>query len=173
MSQFDDEELRSLMPLIYDELRRLARRQLQRERADHTLQTTDLVHEAYLRLAKQDGFHFKNGAHILGVCAQLMRQILVDYARRRAAAKRDGGYKVTFDDAELRLKKRNVDLIALDDALNSLARLDPRQSRIVEMRCFGGLTIEETARGLNLSPTTVKREWTTALLWLRHEMRSR
>jgi RNA polymerase sigma factor (TIGR02999 family) len=151
----------------------LARRHLRRERPDHTLQSTALVHEAYLRLAKQEPVHCENRAHFLAVSAQLMRQILVEYARRRRAAKRDGGYKVTLDGTESGLKERTVDVMALDDALNGLARLDPQQSRIVELRFFGGLTIEETAQALNISPATVKREWATARLWLHHQMSGR
>jgi RNA polymerase sigma factor (TIGR02999 family) len=168
----DEEALQSLIPVIYDELRHLARRQLRRERANHTLQTTDLVHEAYIRVARQEGVHFKNRAHFLAISAQLMRQILVEYARRRRAAKRDGGYKVTLEGAVLLPKDHRVDLIELDDALKGLAQLDPRQSWIVELRFFGGLTIEETAAELNLSPATIKREWDTALRWLRREMRA-
>jgi RNA polymerase sigma factor (TIGR02999 family) len=167
----DEEASQALVPLVYQELRRLARRYLQRERPDHTLQSTALVHEAYLRLCRQKPAHFENRAHLLAVSAQLMKQILVEHARRRRAAKREGGYKVTLDGAEPLLKERTVDLVALDDALQNLARLDPRQSQIVELRFFGGLTVEETAEALKISATTVKREWTTARLWLRHEMR--
>jgi RNA polymerase sigma factor (TIGR02999 family) len=167
----DANALEALLPLVYDELRRLARPHLQRERPDHTLQSTELVHEAYLRLAQQEPARFESRAHFLAVSAQLMRQILVEYARRRRAAKRDGGYKVTLTGAEPLLKEPTVDLMALDDALQDLARLDPRQSRVVELRYFGGLTVEETAQALKISPATVEREWTTAKLWLRHEMR--
>jgi RNA polymerase sigma factor (TIGR02999 family) len=165
----DDDALRTAIPLVYDELRRVAHRYLQKERPDHTLQSTALVHEAYLRLEKQGTAQFKNREHFLAICAQLMRQILVDYARSRHAAKRDGGYKLTLDDT-LAFKSRSVDMVALDDALNELAKLDPQQSRIVELRFFGGLSIEETSRALNLSPTTVKRHWATARLWLHHQM---
>ena len=129
------------------------------------------MHEAYLRLAEQVQVHFENRAHFFAIAAQLMRQILVQYARRRRAAKRDGRYKVTLDGTASGLKERTVDLMALDDALNALARLDAQQSRIVELRFFGGLTIEETAQELNISPGTVKREWAMARLWLHHEMR--
>jgi RNA polymerase sigma factor (TIGR02999 family) len=169
----DEEAFRALVPLVYNELRRLAHRYVQRERPDHTLQSTALVHEAYLRLSQQEAVHFENRAHFLAVAAQLMRQILVEYARRRRAAKRDGGYKITLDGAASLLKQQTVDLMALDDALNGLARLDPQQSRIVELRFFGGLTIEETAQALKISPATVKREWATARVWLHHEMRAR
>jgi RNA polymerase sigma-70 factor, ECF subfamily len=167
----DDGTLHTLIPLVYGDLHRLARHYLKSERPDHTLQTTELVHEAYLRLIQQDGFHCENRAHLLAVSAQLMRQILVECARRRRAAKRDGGYRVTLNGAEPLLKESAVDLMALDDALQDLARLDSRQSRVVELRYFGGLTVEETAEALKISPATVRREWTTAKLWLRHEMR--
>ena len=165
----DNEALRAAVPLVYEELRRVAHHYLRNERPGHTLQSTALVHEAYLRLAKQGAAQFQNREHFLAICAQLMRQILVEYARSRNAAKRDGGYRLTLDD-NLAFKTRSVDMVALDDALNELARLDPQQSRIVELRFFGGLSIEETSRALNLSPTTVKRHWATARLWLHHQM---
>jgi RNA polymerase sigma factor (TIGR02999 family) len=158
------------MPLVYDELRRLAHYHLRKERPGHTLQTTALVHEAYLALIKQQPVDFENRAHFFAICANLMRQILIQYVRRRKAAKRDGGYKLTLDDALPLPKSRGVDLIALDDALNGLAKLDPQQSRIVELRFFGGLSIEETAQALGMSPATVKRHWTTAKLWLHNEI---
>ncbi len=166
----DGEALRALVPLIYNELRRVAHHYLRRERPGHTLQSTALVHEAYLRLIKQKPAHFENRAHFFAVSAQLMRQILVEYARRRRAAKRDGGYRLTLEDAQSLLKGRSVDLAALDDALNGLARLDARQSRIVELRFFGGLTLEETAQVLGISEATVRRDWATARVWLHHEM---
>ena len=165
----DDEALRAAVPFVYDELRRIAHHYLQKERPGHTLQSTALVHEAYLRLEKQGAAPFQNREHFLAVCAQLMRQILVEYARSRKAAKRDGGFRLELDDA-LAFKTRSVDMVALDDALNELARLNPQQSRIVELRFFAGLSIEETARALNLSPTTVKKYWAMARLWLHHEM---
>jgi RNA polymerase sigma factor (TIGR02999 family) len=167
----DDEALRALIPLVYDELRKVAHHYLRMERPDHTLQSTALVHEAYLRLEKQGAGHFQNREHFLAICAQLMRQILVEHARSRRAAKRDGGFRLTLDDA-LAFKSRHVDLVALDDALNQLAKLDQQQSRIVELRFFGGLSIEETSHALNLSPTTVKRHWATARLWLHHQMKA-
>jgi len=166
----DGESLRRLMPLVYDELRRLAHRDLRKERPDHTLQSTALVHEAYLRLARQEPMRFENRAHFLAVCAQLMRQILVQYARRRKAVKRDAGYKLTLDDALAPAKSRSMDVAALDDALKELAKLDPQQSRIVELRYFGGLSIEETAQVLDLSPATVKRHWATARVWLHKQI---
>ena len=166
----DEESLRRLIPLVYNELRRLARYHLRRERPNHTLQTTALVHEAYVSLVKQEPINFENRAHFFAICANLMRQILVQYARRRKTAKRDGGYKLTLDDALPLPQSRGVDLIALDDALNGLAKLDPQQSRIVELRFFGGLSIEETSQALGMSPSTVKRHWTTAKLWLHNEI---
>jgi RNA polymerase sigma factor (TIGR02999 family) len=163
------EALRAAVPLVYDELRRMAHYYLQKERPGHTLQSTALVHEAYLRLEKQGATEFQNREHLLAICAQLMRQILVEYARSRNAAKRDGGLRLELDDA-LAFKTRSVDMVALDDALSELAKLDPQQSRIVELRFFGGLSIEETSRVLNLSPTTVKKYWATARVWLHHQM---
>ncbi len=166
----DEESLRRLVPLVYNELRRLAHWHLRKERPDHTLQTTALVHEAYLCLMKQQPMDFENRAHFFAVCAQLMRQILVQYARRRNAAKRGGGYKLTLDGAVALPDSRSLDLVALDDALEELARLDPQQSRIVELRFFGGLSIEETSHVLDISPATVKRHWTTARVWLHNEI---
>ncbi len=166
----DAEALQALVPLVYNELRRLAHRYLQKERPDHILQSTALVHEAYLRLMKQGGKRFENRAHFFAICAQLMRQILVEYARNRRAAKRDGGKTLALNDTIALVKSKSVDLIALDDALEALAKLDAQQSRIVELRFFGGLSIEQTSQVLDISPATVKRDWTTAKLWLHHEM---
>jgi len=165
----DDEALRTVFPLVYDELRRVAHNYLRKERPDHTLQSTALVHEAYLRLEKQGTSKFESREHFLAICAQLMRQILVEHARSRKAAKRDGGCRLSLDEG-LAGKTRSVDMVALDDALHELARLDQQQSLIVELRFFGGLSIEETSHVLNLSPTTVKRHWATARLWLHHEL---
>ncbi len=165
----DDDGLRATLPLVYEELRRVARHYLRQERPGHTLQGTALVHEAYLRLEKQGATEIKNREHFLAICAQLMRQILVDHARSRAAAKRDGGFRLELDD-NLAFKTQSIDLVALDDALKELAKLDPQQSRIVELRFFGGLSIEETDQALDLSPTTVKRHWATAKIWLHHEI---
>ncbi len=165
----DEQALLTVFPLVYNELRRIAHRYLRNERADHTLQSTALVHEAYLRLEKQGGGEFKNREHFVAICAQLMRQILVDYARSRKTQKRDGGLRLSLSDG-VPGKMPSVDMIALDDALSELAKLDRQQSRIVELRFFGGLSIEETSRVLNLSPTTVKRHWATARLWLHREM---
>jgi RNA polymerase sigma factor (TIGR02999 family) len=160
-----------LMPLIYDELRRLADYYLRRERPDHTLQPTALVHEAYLKLIDQTRVDWQNRAHFFGVAAQLMRRILVDHARRHRASKR-GGFqqKLTLDEAVDYSQPRDVDLVKLDDALTALAKFDARQSRIVELRFFGGLTIEETAEALGISPATVKVDWSMAKAWLCREI---
>ena len=166
----DEEALRAVLPRVYDELRRLAHHYMRRERSGHTLQTTALVHEAYLQLEKQGAAAFKDRSHFVAVCAHLMRQILVDYARKRRAAKRDGGYKLTLLDDAFAFKSKSLDLVALDDALCELAKLDPEQSRLVELRFFGGLSIEETAKVLGLSPATVKRHWETVRLWLHHQL---
>jgi RNA polymerase sigma-70 factor, ECF subfamily len=160
-----------LMPIVYDELRRLADHYLRQERPDHTLQGTALVHEAYLKLIDQTQVDWQNRAHFFGVAAQLMRQILVDHARRHRSAKRGGArQKLTLDEAVDYSQSRDVDLVALDDALTALAQRDERQSRIVELRFFGGLTIEETAVALDISPATVKVDWSMAKAWLRREI---
>ncbi len=166
----DEKALEALVPLVYDELRRVAHRYLRHERPDHTLQSTALVHEAYLRLLKQGTHEFENRAHFFAISAQLMRQILVEYARHGNAAKRDAGHMLTLDDNMGLVKTRGVDLVALDDALKALAALDARQSRIVELRFFGGLSTEETAAVLGISSATVKRDWATAKVWLHHEI---
>jgi len=166
----DQQAVHALLPLVYEQLRRLAHQYLRKERPGHTLQSTALVHEAYLRLEKQGEVKFENRAHFMAICAQLMRQILVEYARRRGAAKRDGGYKLSLDDVVVSAKVRDLDLVALDDALTQLSKLDPQQGRIVEFRFFGGLSIEETAEVLGISSATVKRDWATARVWLLHEM---
>jgi RNA polymerase sigma factor (TIGR02999 family) len=164
----DKEALHSILPLVYDELRRLAHHYMRGERPDHTLEGTALVHEAYMRLEKQGAVPFQDRSHFVAICAQLMRQILVEYARNHRAAKR-GGYKLTLDDA-VEFKSRNLDLVALDDAISELARLNPVQSRIVELRFFGGLSIEECAQVLGLSTATVSRKWSSARVWLHHQM---
>jgi RNA polymerase sigma factor (TIGR02999 family) len=163
----------ALMPLVYDELRRIARRHLWRQRPNHTLQSAALVNEAYLRLVRQESPQWQNRAHFFGVAAQAMRQILVDYARSRLAAKRGAGAPRFTLDTKIALpeqEKEEVDLVALDDALNTLTVLDPRQSRIIELRFFGGLSIQDTAIVLGISPATVKREWTMARMWLHREL---
>jgi len=167
----DREALKSLVPLLYDELRRVARRHLRKARPGDTLQTTALVHETYLRLQQYHHAHFQNRSHFVAICALLMRQILTAHERKRLSDKRGGGRdNLTLDDASALIKGRAVDLLALDDALEGLARLDPQQSRIVELRFFGGLSIEETADVLGLSTATVKRHWSTARVWLYREM---
>lgn len=167
----DQEALDQLMPLVYDELHRLANAYLRRERPGHTLQTTALVHEAYLRLVDQTHANWQNRAHFYGVAAQLMRRILVSHARTQQAAKRgSGGLKLSLDEVAMKAKQREAEVVALDDALMDLAKIDPQQSRIVELRYFAGLNIEETAEVLGVSPATVKREWGTAKAWLYNEL---
>ncbi len=160
------------MPLVYAELRRLAHYYLQRERSDHTLQSTALVHEAYLRLAGKSPPQWQNRAHFFGIAAHIMRQILVEYARAHGAAKRGGASacKVTLDAALEIQEKTDVDVIALDGALDRLSELDPQQSRIVELRFFAGLTIEDTSEVMGISAATVKRDWTSARAWLHREI---
>lgn len=166
-AQGDQRALDELVPLVQPELRRLARRYMSRERAGHTLQTTALVNEAYVRLMDQPKVQWHNRAHFFAVAAHLMRHILVDYARRRARAKRGGdGRQTNLDEGAVISKDRNPELLALDEALGRLAALDPRQSRVVVLRYFGGLTIEETAEVLKVSPMTVRRDWRLAKAWL-------
>jgi RNA polymerase sigma factor (TIGR02999 family) len=163
----DERALESLIPLVYGELRSLAHHYLRQERPDHTLQSTALVHEAYVRLVGHEPPALQNRSHFFGVAARLMREILVDYARSQRAAKRGGGApSIALDEVENVAQRLDVDLLLLDDALNELARLDQRQSRIVELRFFSGLSIDETSDVLGISPTTVSREWTTARAWL-------
>ncbi len=166
----DQEALRALVPLVYTELRRLAHHHLQGENPGHTLESAALVHEAYLRLAERSPLQLQNRAHFFAVASHLMRQILVDYARRRRRAKRGGGCKMTLDEAAFLPGGTKLDLEALDGALNKLSRLDTQQSKIVELRFFCGLSIAETGRILAISPATVKREWATARVWLHREM---
>lgn len=167
------QSLADLLPSVYDELRQLARRYLARERRNHSLQPTALVHEAYMRLAAQREQGFVSRAHFLGLAARMMRRILVDHARRRNADRRGGGsIAVTLDEDLVAAPGTGVDLLLLDEALEELARLDQRQARIVELRFFGGLTVEETADIVGISVPTVKRDWQTAKLFLRHALRS-
>jgi len=166
----DQEALRELVPLVFTELRRLAHHYLQGENPGHTLESAALVNEAYLRLAGRRPLVVQNRAHFFAVASHLMRQILVDYARRRRRAKRGGGCRLTLDEAVLLPGGKDLDFVALDGALNELSRLDAQQNQIVELRFFGGLSISETAQVLGISPATVKREWTTARLWLHREM---
>src|SRR5262245_44477553 len=166
--------LAELLPVVYGELRRVARRSLRRERPNHTLSGTALVNEVYLQLVDQTAVQWQNRAHFFVIAANLMRQILVQHARRHQAEKRGGGqYLLALDEAALVLPERPVDLVALDEALSSLAERDARKSRIVELRFFGGLSTEETAQVLGISPRTVKREWRLAKAWLYHELTQR
>jgi RNA polymerase sigma-70 factor (ECF subfamily) len=159
--------LDALFPVVYGELRRLADRYLGHERSDHTLQPTALVHEAYMRLVDQKRVDWRNRAQFFGLAAEMMRRILINYAEARKTTKRGGGITVVaLDEAVSLAEERDIDLVALDEALKELSALDARQSRIVELRFFGGLSIEETAEVLELSPATVKREWSTAKAWL-------
>jgi RNA polymerase sigma factor (TIGR02999 family) len=160
-----------LFTLVYAELRRIAAREMRRERPGRTLQTTALVHEAYLRLLKDASLSFESRAHFLGIAARAMREILIEHARGRGARKRGGGaVRLTLDDATAAVAAPDVDVLALDEALQRLARLDERHARVVELRYFGGLSVEETAAALDLSPATVKRAWTLARAWLYREL---
>jgi RNA polymerase sigma factor (TIGR02999 family) len=167
----DQEALDCLMPLVYDELRRLARRYMQSENPGHTLQATALVNDLYVQLIDQKRVNWQNRAHFFGVAAQIIRRLLVDHARARHRVKRGGGgLKMEWSEAINVSKPVEMDIIALDDALQRLAAMDPQQSRIVELRFFGGLSIEETAEALKMSPATVKRNWAFARAWLHHEI---
>jgi len=160
-----------LMPLVYDELRRLAAGYLRRERFDHTLQPTALVHEAYLRLVDQSRVEWQNRAHFYSIAAQMMRRILIDHARAHASEKRGGHERrLSLDEAAILPQERAADLIALDDALKQLAAMDERKSRVVELRFFGGLSVKETAEALGVHPATVERDWTIAKAWLYREL---
>jgi RNA polymerase sigma factor (TIGR02999 family) len=167
----DTTALGKLMPLIYEELRRLARRHMRGERVGHTLQSAALVNEVYLKLVDLKGMNWQNRAHFFAMSAELMRRVLVDYARNRNYAKRGGvQQRLSLSKAERLTEKPDVDLVALDDALKELAAMSPQQSRIVELRFFGGLTIKETAEVLGLSHATIEREWAVARAWLRREL---
>ncbi len=161
----------ALIPLVYDELRRVAKKNLAGQRSDHTLQATALVHEAYLRLVNRKPANWQGRTHFFALAAQMMRQILVDHARMHSAAKRGGGtFDLVLEDDVAGKPEINLDLIDLDRAMKGLASLDARQSQIVELRFFGGLSIEEAARVVDISPATAKREWATARVWLHHAM---
>ena len=169
----DKAALEELLPLVYNELHRLARQHMKHERPGNTLQTSALVNEAYLRLVDQRDVHWQNRAHFFSIAAQLMRRILVDHARRRSYQKRGGDVRrVTLDEALIVSDERAAEVVALDDALNGLAALDQRKSQIVELRFFAGLSIEETAEVLAVSPGTVMRDWTLAKAWLRRAIES-
>jgi len=167
------EALDKLMPLVDSELRRLAHHYMRRESPGHTLQTTALVNEAYLKLVDQRHVHWKNRAHFFALSAKLMRRILVDHARKRRHAKRGGDVlKISFDEAVVVLQENRADLIALDDALEKLATIDPRKSKVIELRFFGGLSVDETSEALHISAVTVMREWRMARAWLYNSLRN-
>ena len=169
--QGDSKALDALLPLVYQELRRLAHFQLRSERPDHTLQSAALVHEAYLRLVGINPPQWESRTHFFAIAAQLMRQILVDYARRHKAEKRGGSVcTLSLEDAEVSSRKAQVDVLALDDALQALARIDQRQSRIVELRFFAGLSLQEISQALEVGSATVQRDWTAARAWLHREI---
>ena len=170
LSDGDQSALEGLTPIVYDELHRLAHRYMKRERPGHSLQTTALVNEAYMRLVDYKRMQWQNRAHFLAVSAQLMRRILVERARRRNLKRGGAVQHVSLDEAAVVGGGRAADLVALDDAMNALARLDPRKVQVVEMRFFGGLSVEETAEALKVSPVTVRREWSTAKVWLYREL---
>jgi RNA polymerase sigma factor (TIGR02999 family) len=175
--QGDRAALDELTPLVYGQLRRLAGRYLRKERAGHSLQTTALVHEAYLRLVRADDAEWHDRVHFFAVCANVMRRILVDHARKRASAKRGGpavelgGADVDLEQLPAHESERAIELVALDDALTALAAIDPRRARVIELRFFGGLSVEETAAALDVSPQTVMRDWKLARAWLTRELR--
>jgi RNA polymerase sigma-70 factor, ECF subfamily len=169
-SKGDPEALDKLTPIVYDELRRLARRYMRRERASHSLQTTALVNEAYMRLVDYKRMQWHDRAHFFAVSSQLMRRILVEHARRRNLKRGAGVQHVSLDEAAVVGQGRGTDMVALDDALNQLALLDPRKVKVVEMRFFGGLSVEESAEVLQISTVTVLRDWSTAKAWLYREL---
>lgn len=169
-SDGQEEALEKLMPLVYDELRRLARHYMRRERPGHILQTSALVNEAYLRLIDASQVNWQNRAHFFAISAQVMRRILADFARTQQSQKRGAGVSPVTLDEGLDLTEERLDLAALDDALKALAALDPRKSRVVELRFFGGLSVEEAAEALKVSPETVKRDWKLAKVWLLREL---
>jgi RNA polymerase sigma-70 factor (ECF subfamily) len=170
-SDGDRGALERLTPIVYDELHRLARQYMRGERPGHSLQSTALVNEAYMRLVDYKRMQWQDRAHFFAVSAQLMRRILVEHARRRHNLKRGGGVPhVSFEESAVVDVGRTADLVALDDAMNALARFDPRKAQVVEMRFFGGLSVEETAEVLKVSPVTVMRDWSTAKTWLYREL---
>lgn len=167
----DEAAFEQLVPLVYEELRRLARHYLRRERADHTMQTTTLVHEAYLRLIDAGRVRWQDRAHFFAIAARLMRRVLVDDARKRSFQKRGAGFtRISLDEAMVLAPQQDAQIIALDEALQRLTKFAPRKCEVVELRFFGGLSIDETAAALKISTDTVKREWRTAKLWLLQEL---
>jgi len=172
-SDGDRDALDKLTPIVYDELHRLARRYMRRERTGHSLQTTALVNEAYMRLVDYKSMKWQNRAHFFAVSAQLMRRILVEHARRRNLKRGGGVQHVSLEETAIVDGERDTDLMALDDAMITLARLDPRKVQVVELRFFGGLSVEETAEVLKVSPVTVMRDWSTAKAWLYRELTGR
>jgi RNA polymerase sigma-70 factor, ECF subfamily len=174
LTRGDDGAATKLIPFVYEELRRLAGSYMRRERVDHTLQATALVHEAYLKLIEQRSVSWQSRAHFFGVAAQLMRRILIDHARGHSRQKRGGDeQKVSLDEALVFSEQHADELLAVDDSLDQLAKIDPRQAKIVEMRFFGGLSVEEAAEVLGVSPKTVKRDWSVAKAWLYADLKQR
>lgn len=171
-SEGDESAPEKLLPLVYDDLRRLARVYFANEKTEHTLQATALVHEAYIRLVNWENVSWKNRAHFFAVAAEVMRKVLIDHARKKNALKRDSGQKILLEEAVSFSKNKELDLVKLDEALQTLEKLDQRQAKIVELRFFGGLSIEETAYILKISETTVKREWTFAKAWFQRELQA-
>jgi RNA polymerase sigma factor (TIGR02999 family) len=173
-SDGDDEALRNLVPIVYPELRRMARQVMRRRTPNHTFESAALVHEAYLKLFQARGVRCEHRAHFFAMCAQIIRHILVDHARNQRYAKRGGNaIQIPLDEALLGTRARGVEVVALDDALTALSEIDPRKGRVVELRYFGGLTIEETAEILHVSPDTVLRDWKMAKVWLLRELEKR
>jgi len=174
LTRGDDAAASKLVPVVYGELRRLADNYMRRERVDHTLQATALVHEAYLKLVEQRSVNWQGRAHFFGVAAQLMRRILIDHARGHVRQKRGGEQKkVSLDEAFVFVERQADELVAVDDSLDRLAKIDPRQARVVELRFFGGLSVEEAAEVLGVSPKTVKRDWSVAKAWLYADLKER
>src|SRR6266849_1800587 len=172
-SQGDEEALRDLVSAVYPELRRIARQQLRRRAPDHTLQSAALANEAYLKLIRARGIQCESRVHFFALCAQMIRRILVDHARNRGYAKRGGdAVQVPLDEALLGTRARGIEVLALDDALGSLSKIDPRKGRVVELRYFGGLSVEETAEVLLIAPETVMRDWKMAKTWLFRQLTS-
>lgn len=172
LTEGNQQAAEKLMPLVYDELRRLARSYMRRERQDHTLQTTALVHEAYLKLVRQKTTNWQGRSHFFGIAAQLMRRILIDHARGHLREKRGGAQVILpLNESLVFSPEHSEDLLRLDEALDRLSRLDPRQGQVVELRFFGGLSVEETAEYLKISSKTVKRDWAVAKAWLHGELR--